>query len=84
MLGFLNACPLKHVTNTPPGRTASSIYQDRFDALLPCLVAPNEDVRRAAAAILDRAFARQEILEEWQASEVLTTFQFKEKIWKLT
>lgn len=84
MLVFLNACPLKHVTSLPPGRAASGMYQDRFDALLPCLVAPYEHVRRSAAAILDRAFSRSEILEEWQASEVLTTFQFKEKIWKLT
>lgn len=84
MLLFLNACPFKLAAMSPYGRDPTSVYQERFDALLPCLVTPNEHVRRSAAAILDRAFANQEILANWQKSEVLNSFQFKEKIWKLT
>lgn len=84
MLVFLNACPFRFVSAPPEGRTQTSSYQERFDALLPCLVTPNEHVRRSAAAVLDRAFARRDVLNEWQKSEILASFQFKEKIWKLT
>lgn len=84
MLVFLQACPFKFVSGMPEERSATTVYQERFDALLPCLLTPNEHVRRSAAAVLDRAFTNKKVLEEWHRSETLTSFPFKEKVWKLT
>lgn len=84
MLVFLQACPFQHVSGTSGDRSPTAVYQERFAALLPCLVTPNEHVRRSAAAVLDRAFTSQKVVEEWHKSETLASFQFKEKVWKLT
>lgn len=84
MLVVLTTCPFARVYSRSGAPFPPEVYQERFDSLLPCLVTPNEHVRRSAAAVLDRVIAQQDILEVWHKSEVLSSFAYKENIWKLT
>lgn len=84
ILAFLNVCPMSILESAPEGVVKVEYYQAYFEAMLPCMVTSNEQVRRATAKVEDRIFANPVLMEEFIKSDKLRDASFKHYVWTLT
>lgn len=84
ILAFLHVCPMSILESTPEGTNRIEYYQTCFEAMLPCIVTSNEQVRRAAAKVEDRIYLNPKIMEEFHKSDKIRDVAFKQYFWTLT
>lgn len=68
----------------PDGVVTGDYHQSYFEALLPCMITANEQVRRATAKVEDRIFANPVLMEQYIKSDKLKEASFKQYVWTLT
>ena len=59
-------------------------YEDNFEALVCCMIASNESVRRLATSVAKKLFAKENVLSSLRNSKTLGAHGFKTKFWKIT
>lgn len=85
ILAFLLVCPMSILESVPEGADKVEYYQVCFfEAMLPCMVTSNEQVRRAAVKVEDRIYSNPAIMDEFNKSEKVKDFAFKQYVWTLT
>ncbi|KAK0635111.1 hypothetical protein B0T17DRAFT_515391 [Bombardia bombarda] len=85
ILEFLDASPLTLFEGPPTDRTErEQFYQKNLEALISCVVAADESVRKLAGGVAKRLFAKDKVLETLRASKGLESEEFKLKFWQLT
>jgi hypothetical protein len=85
ILSFLDASPMTLFEGPPMDRTErDSFYEENLEALISCIIAADESVRRLATGVATRLFAKEQILSTLRASKGLGSKAFKTKFWRLT
>lgn len=84
ILAFLLACPIEIIERGPEGMSKAVGYQTCFEAILPCLITPNDQVRRTALKVMDRVFANADIMAVFGESDKVKDPTFKKYLWTLT
>jgi neurofibromin 1 len=85
ILGFLDASPMTLFEGPPADRgERDRFYEENLAALIACVVAADESVRRLATAVAKRLFAREQLLATLRNSKGLGSKAFKTKFWRLT
>ncbi|KAJ4307090.1 Ras GTPase activating protein ira2 [Collariella sp. IMI 366227] len=85
ILSFLDASPLTLFEGPPVDRgERGHFYEEHLEALISCIIAADESVRRLATSVLKRLFSKEQVLATLRASKALATREFKTKFWQLT
>lgn len=85
MLTFLGTVPWDAIDESmPTSQSKTTTYQERFDAILPCLLTPNEHVRRTASKVVSRAFAKVHVMDDLCKSDKLSSLEYKRHLWSFT
>ncbi|GAB1313117.1 Ras GTPase activating protein ira2 [Madurella fahalii] len=85
ILGFLDASPMTLFEGPPMDRGERDVfYQENLEALISCIIASNESVRRLATGVAKRLFAKEQVLSTLRASKGLGSKAFKTRFWRLT
>lgn len=85
ILNFLDASPMTLFEGPPPDRgERDHFYQENLEALISCIIAADESVRRLATAVAKRLFAKEQVVSTLRASKGLGSKAFKTKFWRLT
>ncbi|KAK4119986.1 hypothetical protein N657DRAFT_683989 [Parathielavia appendiculata] len=87
ILNFLNASPMTLFEGPPRDRAdRDRFYEENLAALVSCVVAADETVRRLATGVARRLFAKDQelFLSTLRASNGLASKAFKTKFWRLT
>lgn len=85
ILSFLDASPATLFEGPPTDPEERHIfYQENLAALIACLIAADENVRRLAASVAGRLFAREEALAKIKSHRGIGSDECKTKFWRLT
>lgn len=85
ILSFLDASPMTLFEGPPMDRAERDLfYQENLEALISCIIAADESVRRLATGVAKRLFAKEQVLSTLRASKGLASKAFKTKFWRLT
>lgn len=85
ILSFLDASPMTLFEGPPTDRAERDLfYEENLEALISCIVAADESVRRLAAGVAKRLFAREQLLATLRLSKGLGSKAFKTQFWRLT
>ncbi|AEO71616.1 uncharacterized protein THITE_2124231 [Thermothielavioides terrestris NRRL 8126] len=85
ILNFLDASPMTLFEGPPTDRTERDrFYEENLEALISCIVAANESVRRLATGVAKRLFAKEQLLTTLRLSKGLGSKAFKTRFWRLT
>jgi neurofibromin 1 len=85
ILSFLDASPMTLFEGPPADRSErDQFYEENLGALISCIIAADESVRRLAAGVAKRLFAKEGVLSTLRASKGLGSKGFKTKFWRLT
>lgn len=85
ILSFLDASPMTLFEGPPMDRgERDQFYEENLEALISCIIAADESVRRLATGVAKRLFAKEQVLSNLRASKGLGSKAFKTKFWKLT
>ncbi len=88
ILNFLDASPMT-LFEGPPGdkeeRDKRDIFfQENLEALISCVVAADQSVRRLATGVARRLFTKEEVLQTLRALKGLRSLEFRTSFWRLT
>ncbi|KAL1842978.1 hypothetical protein VTJ49DRAFT_3455 [Mycothermus thermophilus] len=85
ILGFLDASPMTLFEGPPPDRNdRDRFYEENLQALVSCVVAADEAVRKLATGVARKLFAREEVKSILRTSARLRGRPFKTRFWRLT
>ncbi|KAL2170034.1 hypothetical protein VTG60DRAFT_5374 [Thermothelomyces hinnuleus] len=85
LLNFLDASPMTLFEGPPADRDErDQFYEENLSALISCIVAADESVRRLATGVARRLFAKEGLLHNIRSSKGLSSKAFKTKFWRLT
>ena len=85
ILSFLDASPMTLFEGPPKDRgERDHFYEENLEALISCIIAADESVRRLATGVAKRLFAKEQVLSSFRASKGLGSKAFKTKFWRLT
>ena len=85
ILSFLDASPMTLFEGPPKDRgERDHFYGENLEALVSCIIASDESVRRLATGVAKRLFAKEQVLADLRASKGLGSKAFKTKFWRLT
>ncbi|KAL2149557.1 hypothetical protein VTH82DRAFT_8208 [Thermothelomyces myriococcoides] len=85
LLNFLDASPMTLFEGPPADQDErDQFYEENLGALISCIVAADESVRRLATGVARRLFAKEGLLQNIRSSKGLNSKAFKTKFWKLT
>jgi neurofibromin 1 len=85
ILGFLDASPMTLFEGPPMDRNErDQFYEENLQALISCIIAADESVRRLATGVAKRLFAKEQVLSTLRASKGTPSITFKTRFWKLT
>ncbi|KAL2160267.1 hypothetical protein VTH06DRAFT_1440 [Thermothelomyces fergusii] len=85
LLNFLDASPMTLFEGPPADRDErDQFYEENLSALISCIVAADESVRRLATGVARRLFAEKTLLHNIRSSKGLSSKAFKTKFWRLT
>lgn len=85
ILSFLDASPMTLFEGPPMDRGERDVfYEENLGALISCITASNESVRRLATGVAKRLFAKEQVLSTLRASKGLSSKAFKTRFWRLT
>ncbi|CCC07361.1 hypothetical protein SMACR_02368 [Sordaria macrospora] len=85
ILNFLDASPMtlfEGPPNSPNER--DEFYQKNLEALISCVVAPDEAIRRLGTKVAKHLYAHAEVLQSLRTSKRLEDPGFKRGFWQLT
>lgn len=85
ILSFLDASPATLFEGPPTDPDEREIfYQENLNALIACLIAADENVRRLAASVAGRLFACEQALARIKSYRAIGSDECKTKFWRLT
>jgi neurofibromin 1 len=85
ILSFLDASPMTLFEGPPMDRGERDVfYRENLEALISCVIAADESVRRLATGVAKRLFAKEQVLSTLRASKGLSSKSFKTRFWQLT
>ncbi|KAK3397174.1 putative RasGAP group protein [Sordaria brevicollis] len=85
ILNFLDASPMTLFEGPPYDlNERDRFYQNNLEALISCVVAPDESVRRLGTKVAKRLYANDVVLQSLRASKMLEDLTFKNGFWRLT
>jgi neurofibromin 1 len=85
ILSFLDASPMTLFEGPPKDRgERDHFYEENLEALISCIVASDESIRKLATGVAKRMFANQQVLANLKASKGVGSKAFKTKFWRLT
>ncbi|KAK4190313.1 neurofibromin [Podospora australis] len=85
ILNFLDASPMTLFEGPPTDRNdRDRFYEQNLEALIACIVAADESVRRLATGVAKRLFADEPVLKMLRASKGIDSKAFKSNFWRLT
>lgn len=85
ILNFLDASPMTLFEGPPADRAQRDLfYEENLEALISCIIASDETVRRLATGVAKRLFSNKEVLSTLRSSKGLSSKAFKTKFWRLT
>ncbi|KAK4248657.1 hypothetical protein C7999DRAFT_30893 [Corynascus novoguineensis] len=85
LLNFLDASPMTLFEGPPTDRDErDQFYEENLSALISCIIAADESVRRLATGVARRLFAKEGVLNNLRSSKGLGSKAFKTKFWRLT
>ncbi|KAK3950236.1 hypothetical protein QBC32DRAFT_376735 [Pseudoneurospora amorphoporcata] len=85
ILNFLDASPMTLFEGPPYDlNERDRFYQENLEALISCVVAPDEAVRRLGTKVAQRLYAHDVVLQSLRTSKRLETPDFKLRFWRLT
>nr|CAD21515.1 related to NEUROFIBROMIN [Neurospora crassa] len=85
ILNFLDASPMTLFEGPPYDlNERDRFYQENLEALISCVVAPDESVRRLGTRVAKRLYANDVVLQSLRASKRLEQPAFKLGFWRLT
>lgn len=85
ILSFLDASPMTLFEGPPADEEErDQFYEENLGALISCIIAADESVRRLATGVAKRLFAKERVLANLRSSEGLGSKAFKTKFWRLT
>jgi neurofibromin 1 len=85
ILNFLDASPMTLFEGPPNDRSERDrFYEENLEALISCIIAADDSVRRLATGVAKRLFAKEQVLLTLRSSKGLSSKAFKSKFWRLT
>lgn len=85
ILNFLDASPMTLFEGPPYDlNERDRFYQENLEALISCVVAPDESVRRLGTKVAKRLYANDVVLQSLRTSKRLEQPAFKLGFWRLT
>ncbi|KAH6847998.1 hypothetical protein B0I37DRAFT_155670 [Chaetomium sp. MPI-CAGE-AT-0009] len=85
ILGFLDASPMTLFEGPPADEDErDQFYEENLGALISCIIAADESVRRLATGVAKRLFAKERVLANLRSSKGLGSKALKTKFWRLT
>lgn len=85
ILSFLDAAPMTLFEGPPTDRAErDQFFQENLEALISCIIASDESVRRLATGVAKRLFANEQVLSSFRTSKGIRSKAFKTKFWRLT
>ena len=85
ILGFLDASPMTLFEGPPMDRSErDQFYEENLEALISCIIAADESVRRLAMGVAKRFFAKEQVLSTLRVSKGSPSKPYKTRFWKLT
>lgn len=84
ILKFLDASPMT-LFEGPPSEPSDRdrFYQENLEAIIFCVIAPNESVRRLAAAVATRLLTNEPVLLMLRSSNAFGSQDLKSRFWRL-
>lgn len=84
ILKFLDASPMT-LFEGPPSEPSDRdcFYQENLEAIISCVLAPNETVRKLAAAVATRLLTNEPVLSMLRTSKAFGSQSLKPTFWRL-
>ncbi len=85
ILSFLDASPATLFEGPPKDRgERDHFFDENLEALISCIVASDESIRKLATGVAKRMFSNPQMLASLRSSKGLGSKAFKTKFWTLT
>ncbi|KAK4165082.1 putative inhibitory regulator protein IRA1/2, partial [Cladorrhinum sp. PSN259] len=85
ILNFLDASPMTLFEGPPTEKNQRDhFYEENFEALISCIIAADENIRRLATGVAKRLFAEEGLLKMLRGSKGVSSKAFKTSFWQLS
>ena len=85
ILNFLDASPMTLLEGPPTDQAKRDrFYEVNLQALIACIIAADESIRRLATGVAKRLFARETVLKTLRASKGISSKAFNTSFWQLS
>ncbi|KAK4662632.1 Ras GTPase activating protein ira2 [Podospora pseudopauciseta] len=85
VLNFLDASPMTLFEGPPTEKSERDhFYEENLEALISCIIASDEGIRRLATGVAKRLFGDEKFMMTVRASKGISSTGFKTNFWRLT